>query len=149
MSIRPRRFSRAAGITLIELMIVVVIVAILGLIAMPSYRQYTIRAHRTEAKSALLTLRANQERWYLQHQTYSGDPAVLGFPGGTSENGVYELSITADPAGLTNGYTAKATPRAGGGTNGADMTDDTECAEFSISSDGIRSASPNPNDRCW
>ena len=35
-----RRPSRQAGVTFIELMAVVLIIAILGLIAVPSYRQY-------------------------------------------------------------------------------------------------------------
>ena len=52
-----RRPSRQAGVTFIELMAVVLIIAILGLIALPSYRQYAIRAHRTEGKAALLAAR--------------------------------------------------------------------------------------------
>ncbi len=144
-----RRLRRAAGITLIELMIVVVVVAILGLIAVPSYRKYMIRAHRTEAKSALLRLQTNQERWYLQHNTYTDDPEVLGFPGGLSENGVYRLSIEPAASGLAFGYVAKARPRPEGGANGVKMTDDDECAEFSITSDGLRRAAPDPMSRCW
>lgn len=140
---------RMRGMTLIELMIVVVVIAILGVIAIPSYRQYTMRAHRTEAKSALLRLQANQERWYLQNNTYSDDPEALGFPGDRTENGVYTLTITPGPGGLTLGYTATATPTAGGGTNGVRMTDDTECASFTVSSDGLKTASPDPNGRCW
>jgi len=136
-----------AGITLIELMIVVVVVAILGMIAVPSYRQYTMRAHRTEAKTALLRLQANQERWYLQNNTYTDDPEALGFAGDLTENGVYTLSITS--ADLTEGYTATATPTAGGGTNGVSMTSDTECASFTVDSQGRKSASPDPNARCW
>ena len=41
------------GFTLIELVIVVAIVGILTSIAMPLYRDYVIRANRTEAKTAL------------------------------------------------------------------------------------------------
>ena len=144
-----RRVRRVAGITLIELMIVVVVVAILGLIAVPSYRKYTIRAHRTEAKSALLRLQTNQERWYLQHNTYTDDPEAIGFPGGLSENGVYTLSIEPAEEGLSFGYIATAKPRPEGGANGVTMTDDDECAEFSITSDGLRSAAPDPRGRCW
>ena len=144
---RVRR--KLGGVTLIELMIVVVVIAILGLIAVPSYRQYSIRAHRTEAKTALLRLQANQERWYLQNNTYTGDPEDLGFPGSLTENGVYTLAIAAAADGLTQGYVATATPRPGGGSNGIVMTDDDECATFSITSQGQRTAAPDPNDRCW
>ena len=146
---RPPAHRRMSGVTLIELMIVVVVIAILGMIAVPSYRQYTMRAHRTEAKTALLRLQANQERWYLQNNTYTDDPEALGFADDRTENGVYALSIAANAGGLAEGYTATATPTAGGGTNGVRMTDDAECASFTVTSEGLKSASPDPNGRCW
>ena len=57
------------GVTLLELMIVVVIVGILASIAYPSYRQFMERAKRTEAKALLLEIATNQERCYLQNNT--------------------------------------------------------------------------------
>ena len=145
--ITPRR--RVAGVTLIELMIVVVVVAILGAIAVPSYRQYTIRAQRTEAKSALLQLQTNQERWYLQNNQYTDDPEDLGFAGDLTENGVYTIAIAAAGGSLAQGYTATATPTAAGGSNGVKMTDDDECTQFTINSQGARTATPDTQGRCW
>jgi type IV pilus assembly protein PilE len=139
--------SRQAGVTLIELMIVVVIVAILGTIAVPSYRHYTIRAHRTEAKTALMRLQVKQEGYYLQHNEYAADLGDVGFAGGTSENGVYTLNLATAADGQS--YTASAAPTPGGGSNGVRMTDDAECASFSITSQGIKQASPDTNGRCW
>jgi len=144
-----RRIRRAAGITLIELMIVVVVVAILGVLALPSYRKYTMRAHRTEAKFALLRLQTQQERWYLQHNTYTDDPEELGFPDGLSENAVYVISIEPLGGDLKAGYKAIARPRPEGGTNGTSMADDDECAEFWVTSEGERKAAPDPAGRCW
>lgn len=141
--------NSARGMTLVELMVVVVVISILGVIAIPSYRQYILRTHRTEAKSALLTLQTNQERWYLQNNTYTTNPEQLGFPGGLTENGVYTISIVAAAGGLTQGYVATAVPTAGGGSNGVSMTDDAECTSFSISSEGLRRAAPDPRGRCW
>ena len=135
-----------AGFSLVELLVVVVIAAILGMVAIPSYRQYTIRAQRTEAKTALLRLAANQERFYLQNNTYSADLTALGFPLGISENGVYTLNI---PAADTNTYQATAVPTPGGGTNGRSMTSDGECTQGTMDAQGWRTARPDPENRCW
>jgi type IV pilus assembly protein PilE len=137
---------RYGGVTLVELLIVVMIVSILGLIAVPSYRAYTMRAHRTEAKSALLQLAANQERFYLQNNSYSTDLVALGFPLSTSEYGVYTLTI---PVADTVTYQATATPTPGGGTSGRNMTADAECARFTIDAQGLKTATPDPENRCW
>jgi type IV pilus assembly protein PilE len=143
----PQRGRRQAGVTLIELMIVVVIVAILATIAVPSYRKYTIRAHRTEAKTALMRLQAKQEAYYLQNNGYADALADVGFADGKSENGVYTLALVT--AMDKQSYTASAAPTAGGGDGGVTMTDDAECASFSIASDGTKTASPDTNGRCW
>ena len=55
-------YARERGVTLIELMITVVIVAILAAIAYPSYTQYVLRSHRTAAKTALHDMASRQER---------------------------------------------------------------------------------------
>ena len=134
------------GMTLVELLIVIVIVGALSLAAVPSYQRYIMRAHRTEAKTALLRLAANQERFYLQNNTYTTDLTALGFPLGTSENGVYTLSI---PQANTTAYQATATPTPGGGANGRAMESDTECAQFAIDGQGLKTATPDSESRCW
>ena len=137
---------RAAGVTLIELMVVIIVVGVLAAIGVPTYRQYMMRTHRTEAKSALLRLAAQQERFYLQNNTYTNNLAALGFAGGLSEQGVYTLTI---PAANNTAFTATAAPTAGGGANGVDQSADTECASFTINSQGVRTAAPDPTNRCW
>jgi type IV pilus assembly protein PilE len=136
-----------AGVTLIELMMVVVLVAIMTAIALPSYRQYAIRTHRTEAKTALLRLATNQERWYLQNNTYSGDLTDLGFPAsGETEHAVYTITIDAADT-LT--WQATAEPTVGGGDNGVDQTSDAKCQSFTIDATGVQTADPDPNGDCW
>lgn len=133
------------GVTLIELMIVIIIVAILASIAIPGYRQYVLRAHRTEAKSALLNLASAQERFYLQNNRYATDderatapPAGLGIANDT-ENGWYTLSIEVDDDDNPQEWTATADAA---GTQASDST----CAEFSLSSAGVKDASST---KCW
>jgi type IV pilus assembly protein PilE len=137
---------RQHGMTLLELMAVVMVIGVLGMIAIPSYRQYTMRAQRVEAKTALLRLQTNQERFYLANRRYGvdADLTALGFPGGLTERGTYTVAIAApDPVA---GYTATATPRAGAAIN---MTNDAACTTFSITSQGTRTATGSDFANCW
>jgi len=144
--VRTKRSRRKSGFTLIELMVVLLIVGILGAVAVPNYRQYVIRSHRTEAKMALLRLAANQERHYLQNNTYTDDLEALGFTTGVSANGVYTLSVPIADA-IT--YRAVALPTPGGGTNGLDMSQDETCVQFTVDAAGQRLAFPDPDGTCW
>ena len=135
------------GVTLIELLTVIVVIGILASIAVPSYRNYLIRAQRTEATTALLNLQAAQEKFYLQNNAYTDQvaaapPAGLGLMA-TTERGFYDISVT-----LTNvdqGYTAAADPVAGAG-----QADDTRCTQFSVTDTGARNATgPGGRDYCW
>ena len=60
-----------AGFTLIELMIVVAIVAILSMVAYPSYRDYLLRGQLADATSALSMLRAQMERHFQDNRSYA------------------------------------------------------------------------------
>jgi type IV pilus assembly protein PilE len=128
------------GVTLIELMIVILVIAVLASIAVPSYRQYVLRAHRTEAKAALLNVAAAQEKFYLQNNTYTNKltdapPAGLGVPA-TTRNGYFNIAIGgADAATFTVTATATGT-----------QTKDTRCLTFSINQLGQRTAT---NADCW
>ena len=140
------RMPRASGLTLLELLVVLVIVGILSAIAIPTYQQHTLRARRTEAKTALLRLAANQERYYLQHNTYTTDLAELGFAAGVSDNGIYTISV---PVADSTNYQAAAVPTPGGGFNGTDMSRDEACSRFTINALGQRSAFPDAHGNCW
>jgi type IV pilus assembly protein PilE len=60
------------GVTLIELMVALAIVAILATIAMPSYVDYVMRAKITEATSRLADLRVQLEQFFQDNRTYAG-----------------------------------------------------------------------------
>ena len=63
------------GFSLIELMIVIVIVAILVALALPSYTRYVRKANRGEAQQILLNWANNQEIWRATHATYASGTA--------------------------------------------------------------------------
>ncbi len=129
-----------SGITLIELMIVVVVVSILAAIAFPNYQEFSARAKRNEARAALLRLATNQERFYLNNNTFTQDLTSLGFsatPTWTTETGYYTIQVTA--ADATN-FTATATYLQGG-------SEATKCSSFTIDGRGARTSAPDTN--CW
>ncbi len=65
------------GITLIELLIVIVIIGVLAAIAIPMYTNYMQRARRADAKTALEQVRAAQEMWRAEKGGYATDTAAL------------------------------------------------------------------------
>jgi len=58
------------GFTLIELMIVVVVVAILSAIALPSYQDYVTRSKIPDAISNLAGKRVQMEQFFQDNRTY-------------------------------------------------------------------------------
>ncbi len=132
--------KRARGITLTELMIVIVVIGILVTVAYPNYREFAARAKRSEAKAALLQVATNQERFYLSHSTYSDDLTDLGFPSNPfdTETGSYRIRIL--PGANSNGYTARARYLLGGGE--VDV-----CEFFTINANGLKAS--NPESDCW
>jgi type IV pilus assembly protein PilE len=144
----PRR-RHAAGVTLVELLTVVVIVAILASIAVPSYRAYLVRTNRSDAKTALLQLQAAQEKYYLQANKYADNvtakpPAGLGLPEVT-QNGYYKISV--ELKNVDQGYKATAAPIPNAGQD-----DDRACGSFYLTDSGGRTVSAtgaNANTTCW
>jgi len=127
------------GVSLMELLIVVVIVGILAAVAYPSYRDFTDRAKRNEAKALLLEIAQNQERFYLQNSTY-GTLSQLGYAGDTitTDTGSYDVTI-APPPDASN-FTAVATFKLGG-------SEAAKCLTFTV--DGRGSQTSLPDTTCW
>ncbi len=136
--ITTQRYMR--GITLIELMIVVVIISILAAVSYPSYTEFVARAKRNEAKAALLMAATNQERFYLQNNQFSVDLTQLGFSANpfTTDTGSYQITVAA--AVPAANFTVTATYQ-------LSSAESSKCNVFTIDGRGVKTSSPDTN--CW
>ena len=137
----------ARGVTLLEILVVLLVAAILATLALPAYRQHLVRVHRSQATTLLYEIAAAQERHYLRHGSYSGDlgsGAPLGL-GLTSVSTATRYSFSVALAGDGQTYIASATPRRDGGQDS-----DGECLVFSIDHRGRRAVSGTRDTAfCW
>ncbi|MCG8369131.1 MAG: type IV pilin protein [Proteobacteria bacterium] len=85
----------------------------------------------------MLRLAINQERFYLNNNTFTAVLSDVGFAGSMTENGYYEIAVTAANA---SNFTATATYRHGGNEAG-------KCLTFTIDGRGVKTSSPDTD--CW
>ncbi len=140
---------RQAGFSLMELMITVAIVAILATIATANYKSYSLRANRVEARQALLSIQAAQEKFFLQNNSYATTlaqivapaPGGLGVPldaSGNTPGGHYQMSVVA---ATQTTYTVQATAIAG------QVKDDAACQTYQVNEQGV--FTPPSGSICW
>lgn len=123
--------GRAAGFTLIELMIVVAIVAVLAAVAVPSYQTHVQRTHRAHARTSLLQVAQWMERAAAARGRYPGAvPAALL----RVEGDRYVLAFAPDSLTAT-AFTLWATPV------GPQSTD--PCGAFELTHNGVRRQLPH------
>lgn len=134
---RTARRGRANGFTLIELMMVVTIIGILSAIALPSYKNYMIKANRQDAEAILMESAQFMERYFTTNNKYDGAtlPSSVS-PKGSSGTGVkYDISISAS----TNSFTLSAAT-----ANSQD--DDITCGDLTVSNTGAQTPTTAG---CW
>jgi type IV pilus assembly protein PilE len=119
------------GMTLIELMIALAIVAIIAAIALPSYQAQIVSSNRNEAKTALVQLKLQQENYRLDNSSYA---STTNFGNPTLDN----YTVSFDNISSTT-FTLKATAKVGNS-----QQNDTGCTELSI--DQSMNTSPAT---CW
>jgi type IV pilus assembly protein PilE len=148
----PTYVTRQRGVTLIELMVVVAIVAIIFSFAYPSYERYVVRAKRAVGQNTLLQVADRQQQFFMDNKTYAANLTDLGFAAnplvvddnGTSTvagdtNAVYSLSL-ANVTQTT--WTATAAPLHG------QLSRDNHCASLTITQAGTKGSSTGATD-CW
>jgi len=126
-----------AGVTLIELMITVLIVAILGAIAYPSYRAQVMKSHRAEGKSELMQTAQRLERCYTAANTYAGCANVT-FPTNTP-SGYYQITA---PTQSDTQYRLNAVPQ-------GPQAGDTTCGTLTLNEMGVKGSASTDPAVCW
>lgn len=140
MKSRPSsKRGAAAGFTLIELMIALVVIALLAAIGYPGYLRHVTSSSRAAAQTEVSELASMQEKIFLNSNAYTGDMTTayngtaaggLGKTSGKTDDGKYTLAFTVSTA---QSYTITATPVAG--------TSQAGDGAFSIASTGARTCS--------
>jgi type IV pilus assembly protein PilE len=136
--------TKQRGVTLMELLVVMVVVGLLSAIAIPSYRQYVVRANRSSAKIALTSTAQALERCYNNSTPYAYDSEVcedaVALPF-TTADGWYRISGDIEE----QTYTLTATPQ-------KSQAKDSKCENFTLTSAnqrGVSGADADDPTECW
>jgi type IV pilus assembly protein PilE len=132
-----------AGVTLMELLVVIAIVGLLAGIAIPSYRNYVIRANRADGKAALLSIAGALERCYTRFNSYTEDDGcAVPLPANSTE-GKYTINATTRTATT---FTLATTP-----VDGEGQEDDTDCGNFTLTNTNLKgvTGATRPAQECW
>jgi len=137
--------KRHGGVSLLELLLVLAIVAVATGIALPAYQAFVLSAGRAEARDLLYQVAADQAQYQLQHGTYSeyaapllDSPALIV----ASDSGRYSAEVSVCEGGtISRCYVIVATAI-------GQQTHD-ECPLMTLDSTGLRGPDSAAITNCW
>jgi type IV pilus assembly protein PilE len=148
-----RALVKQGGLTLIEVLIVMVILALIASFAYPSYMDYVMDTKRTAAASILLQVADRQQQFFMDNKRFANNLTNLGFannplviaddgsPMADAANSRSTYTVTL--ANVTpTGYTVTAAPLNGQAAR------DTECGSLTLNQALLKSSSGGGRD-CW
>jgi len=147
--------SRQRGLTLVELMVVVAVMAIIATVAYPMYTAQVQKTRRADAKIALESIAMAQERFYTVNGFYTDDYTDL-YTGTLAAGAGLDWPCTAaDECDTDRGYYTVTIAHT---TNTQDFTatadnigsqaSDGDCALFTINQQGVKTATGGGTN-CW
>jgi type IV pilus assembly protein PilE len=128
------------GVTLIELLMVVVIIGILTVIAVPSYREQVNKGNRAETRALLYEVLQKEERFYTENGTFTTTLASLGYPAALQnphKSHTITLAVGATAA-LATSVNVVAT-----------ANNDGKCATMTLANSQQTSATGTDPSTCW
>ncbi|MDT8998156.1 type IV pilin protein [Paucibacter sp. APW11] len=139
MTTVPRHRASLRGLTLIELMIALALVAILAAVAMPAYTSYITKARAKDASADLAALALNMENRYQLQLSYPVNAANTvasssNFSGwAPTQSAFFNYTLVS----TASSYTLTATGKAG--ASGCTLTLDNSNARSATSACGFSS----------
>ncbi|MES9956400.1 MAG: type IV pilin protein [Sedimenticola sp.] len=145
------------GLTLVEVMIVIAVIAVLTGVGYPLYTDYIIKSRRADARIALEQIAHAQERYNTVSNTYTDDLNLLNLSGPLDDNiasdgddsttvseaGYYTIAVDSGTVSATV-FDLSAAP-----VSGKSQANDTDCTGLTLDEQGIKGGSGADSSKCW